>query len=158
KKDTTSGQEGIEMIKAMRALDEDLPVIAMTAWSNVPIAVEAMRLGASDFIEKPWDDNNRLTSIIRNQARIKEFGKRQKRLSAESMLPKAGGDSPHELIARSEVMQELLSTARKVADSMIPILITGENGTGKSMLASYIHSHSRKRKDSSIITVNMGGI
>ena len=152
--DTTSGREGLELIKELRALDEQLPIIAMTGWGSISVVVQAMKNGAVDFIEKPWDDNNRLLTSIRTQMKLGQSQQRAKKLSAENALLR---NNPSNIIARSSPMQNLLTMAKRVANSDIPILITGENGTGKSLLASYIHAHSA-RHDGPFIAVNMGGI
>lgn len=156
--DTTSGQEGLALISALREIDEELPIIAMTAWGTIGIAVEAMRRGAADFVEKPWDDNQRLLSIIRTQIKLSEARGREKKLSAENALLRAGdADDARTLICESPEMLQLLSVARRVAGSPMPVLITGENGTGKSLLAEYIHRHSPFAQGP-FISVNMGAI
>jgi len=154
--DTTSGKEGLDLISAMREIDEDLPVVAMTAWGTIGIAVEAMRRGAGDFVEKPWDDNHRLLSIIRTQIKLGEARGREKKLSAENALLRDENEA-RAMICESPEMNALLAMARRVAASAIPILITGENGTGKSLLAAYIHRHSPFAQGP-FISVNMGAI
>lgn len=154
--DTTSGQEGLGLITALRELDEDLPIIAMTAWGTIGIAVEAMRRGAGDFVEKPWDDNNRLLASIRTQMKLCAAQGREKKLSAENALLREENDNKM-LICESPAMAQVLSVAKRVAASPMPILITGENGTGKSLLASYIHRHSPYAQGP-LISVNMGAI
>jgi DNA-binding NtrC family response regulator len=154
--DTTSGKEGLELISALRALDDELPIVAMTGWGTIGIAVEAMQRGAADFVEKPWDDNSRLLSIIRTQIKLGAAQQREKKLSAENALLRAqAGTKP--LIGLSSAMTHVLSIAERVAQSSIPILITGENGTGKSLLARHIHALS-PRSDGPFISVNMGAI
>lgn len=156
--DTTSGQEGLALISAMREVDEDLPIVAMTAWGTIGIAVEAMRRGAADFVEKPWDDNRRLLSIIHTQMKLREARGREKKLSAENALLRAAeDDGVRTMVCESQEMLQLLSMARRVAASQIPVLITGENGTGKSLLAEYIHRHSPFAQGP-FISVNMGAI
>lgn len=153
--DTTSGKEGLALIAALREAAEDLPVVAMTGWGTIGIAVEAMQRGAVDFVEKPWD-NNRLLSTIRTQLALRAAQGRERKLTAENALlrqQRGGG----KLLSRSAEMDQLLSMARRVAQSAMPILITGENGTGKSLLASYIHEHS-SRAAAPFISVNMGAI
>ncbi|TXH64671.1 MAG: sigma-54-dependent Fis family transcriptional regulator [Lysobacteraceae bacterium] len=154
--DTTSGAEGLELISALRKLDADLPIIAMTAWGTIGVAVEAMRRGASDFIEKPWDDNNRLITTLRTQMRLRSVQARVKILSAENALLREQNASGM-LVCESQSMKQLLSMSRKVAASSMPVLITGENGTGKTMLANYIHRHSQ-RAEAPFISVDMGAI
>lgn len=154
--DTTSGKEGLALITSLRGIDEDLPIIAMTGWGTIGIAVEAMRRGAADFVEKPWDDNNRLLTTIRTQMKLRAAQGREKRLSAENALLREHGESEM-LICQSPAMAQVLSVARRVAASPMPILITGENGTGKSLLATYVHRHS-PYAHGPFISVNMGAI
>jgi DNA-binding NtrC family response regulator len=154
--DTTSGKEGLALISALREVDEELPVIAMTGWGTIGIAVEAMQRGAADFVEKPWNDNNRLVTTIRTQLKLRAAQGREKKLSAENALLREQSDSKM-LICQSEAMTQVLSIAKRVAASPMPILITGENGTGKSLLASYIHRHSLFAHGP-FISVNMGAI
>ena len=154
--DTTSGKEGLALISALREIDEELPVVAMTGWGTIGIAVEAMQRGAADFIEKPWGDNNRLLNIIRTQMKLGAAHQREKKLSAENELLRDPADS-RKIIHQSPAMSQVLSMAQRVAGSSLPILITGENGTGKSLLAHYIHRHST-RAQGPFISVNMGAI
>lgn len=154
--DTTSGKEGLALISALRELDEELPIIAMTGWGTITIAVEAMQRGAADFIEKPWGDNHRLTRIIRTQLELSAARRREKKLSAENALLREQPDR-RELISASPAMRELLSIAQRVAASALPILITGENGSGKSLLAEYLH-HNSSCAGGPFISVNMGAI
>jgi DNA-binding NtrC family response regulator len=153
--DTTAGREGLELISALKALDEELPIIAMTGWGTIGIAVEAMRRGAADFIEKPWNDNNRLLTLIRTHLRLAAARQRERRLDAENQLLRDQANPG--LICHSAAMQQVLAMADRVAPSLLPILITGENGTGKSLLAAYIHRHS-PRAQGPFISVNMGAI
>jgi len=154
--DTTSGKEGLALITALRAADEDLPIVAMTGWATIGIAVEAMQRGAVDFVEKPWDDNNRLLTIIRTQMKLRAVQGRERKLSAENALLREQGAGSM-LVCRSTEMTQVLSMARRVAASPMPILLTGENGTGKSLLADYIHRHSPYAQGT-FISVNMGAI
>lgn len=154
--DTTSGKEGLELISALRERDEELPIVAMTGWGTIGVAVEAMKRGAADFIEKPWDDNNRLLNILRTQARLGAAVQREKKLNAENALLRGQADGAG-LICESEAMTQVLSIARRVAASLLPILITGENGTGKGLLAEYLHRHSPCAQGP-FISVNMGAI
>lgn len=154
--DTTSGKEGLALITALRQADEELPIVAMTGWGTIGIAVEAMQRGAADFVEKPWNDNTRLLNIIRTQMKLGAARQRDRKLSAENALLREQGDSKA-LISQSPAMSQVLSMARRVAASSMPILITGENGTGKGLLADYIHRHS-PCAHGPFISVNMGAI
>lgn len=153
--DTTSGEEGLALIAALRSAAEDLPVIAMTGWGTIGIAVEAMRRGAVDFVEKPWE-NNRLLATVRTHLALSAAQGRERRLSAENSLLRER-DGAGQLISCSPEMESLLSMARRVAQSDIPVLITGENGTGKSLLANYIHQQS-SCASGPFISVNMGAL
>jgi DNA-binding NtrC family response regulator len=152
-RDTTSGQEGLELLRSVRLLEPELPVIVMTAWGTVDVAVTAMREGASDFIEKPWD-NQRLLSVLRNQVELGRALRVARRLKAEKDLWQAdNGD----FIAESAVMQPVLQLVGRIAASDANILITGEAGAGKGELARLIHARSN-RSEQAFISVNMGGI
>lgn len=152
-RDTTSGQEGLDLLGAIRERDDAVPVIVMTAWASIDVAVAAMREGASDFIEKPWD-NNRLLSVLRNQVELGRALRASRRLQAENDLLR---DKKVDFVAEAASMQPVLQLVSRVAASDANILITGEAGTGKGELARLIHACSG-RKDRSLISVNMGGI
>jgi DNA-binding NtrC family response regulator len=152
-RDTTSGQEGLELLRSVRLLEPELPVIVMTAWGTVGVAVTAMREGASDFIEKPWD-NQRLLSVLRNQVELGRALRVARRLKAEKDLWRAGNG---DFIADSAVMQPVLQLVGRISASDANILITGEAGAGKGELARLIHARSN-RKEQAFISVNMGGI
>ena len=153
-RDTTSGAEGLELLPRIGALDSTLPVVILTAWGTVEIAVEAMRQGARDFVEKPWD-NERLLAIVRNQVELRRALRQEQRLEAETRLLRAEGRP--ELIADSAAMRPLLQLITQVAPSDANLLITGENGTGKELVAKTIHALSR-RAQRSLVTVNLGGL
>ncbi len=153
-RDTTSGTEGLDLLRELRKLDDAMPVVVMTAWGTINLAVEAMRHGAGDFIEKPWD-NQRLMSVLGNQLALARAHRREQRLSAENALLRAAGDE--DFIAESRSMRHLLDTLARVAPSDANVLILGENGTGKGVIAQRIHDASR-RAGSSFVKVNMGGI
>ena len=153
-RDTTSGTEGIDLLAKLRQIDPTLPVIVMTAWATVGVAVEAMRAGARDFIEKPWD-NGRLLAVLRNQMELGRALRNGRRLEAENALLRPGSEVS--VVAESQPMREVLALAKRVASTAAPLLITGENGTGKTILARLIHKWSG-RHDKSIIEVNVGAI
>ena len=153
-RDTTSGAEGPELLEKLRQLDPELPVVVMTAWGNVPLAVEAMRRGAADFIEKPWD-NARLLGVLRAQMALARSARRQRRLEAENALLREEGDA--EFIAESPAMQRVLALVARVAPSDANVLVLGENGTGKGVIAQRIHGLSG-RAAQPFVKVNMGGI
>lgn len=155
--DTTSGDEGLHLITAIKQLDEQLPVVVMTGYSSIEVAVEAMKLGAVDFIKKPWG-NDRLLNIIQAQIRIGDMQHQGVKLAQENAIlrdqisAKSAG-----IIAQSHIMQQLLTQLEKLAQSEMNILLTGENGTGKSMFAEYLHQCST-RSSCPFIAVNMGAI
>ena len=153
-RDTTSGQEGLDLLAAIRGADETLPVIVMTAWSSVELAVEAMRRGARDFIQKPWD-NERLLTILRTQAELGRALRRSRRLEAENRVLRA--DRGPTLIADSPAMQPVLQVIARVGPSDANVLITGENGTGKGVVSQALHAVSA-RATRPMITVNAGGV
>jgi DNA-binding NtrC family response regulator len=152
-RDTTSGKEGLDLLRSVHQLEPELPVIVMTAWGTVDVAVTAMRTGASDFIEKPWD-NQRLLSVLRNQVELGRALRMARRLKAENSLLDAGD---RDFIAESAAMQPVLQLVGRIAASDANILITGEAGAGKGELARLIHTRSN-RNENSFISVNMGGI
>jgi len=152
-RDTTSGQEGLSAIPKIQQIDNTLPIVVMTAWATVELAVEAMKLGARDFVTKPWD-NQRLLAIVRTQIELASALRRGRKLEAENELLR--GTMPS-LIAQSPAMRPVVEMISRVAPSDANILITGENGTGKSLIARAIHALS-PRSSHAMITVNMGGL
>ncbi len=153
-RDTTSGQEGIDLLSRVQAADSKLPVIVMTAWGSVELAVEAMRRGARDFIQKPWD-NHRLLSIIRTQVDLYRTMRRAERLEAENSLLRA--QNRPVFIAESKAMEPLLTLVARIGPSDANVLITGEHGTGKEVVAQTLHALS-SRSGRPMITVNTGGL
>jgi DNA-binding NtrC family response regulator len=153
-RDTTSGREGLELLSEIVALDSTLPVIVMTAWGNVALAVEAMRRGARDFIQKPWE-NERLLSILRTQVELRRALQQAERLAAENRLLSAQGRQ--ELIATAPAMSAVLEAITRIAPSGANVLITGEHGTGKEVVAHTIHALSL-RASRPLIAVNAGGL
>ena len=153
-RDTTSGQEGIDLLSRIQALDSKLPVVVMTAWGSVQLAVEAMRRGARDFIQKPWD-NQRLLSIIRTQVDLHRTLRRAERLEAENSLLRA--QNRPVFIAESKSMQPLLTLISRIGPSDANVLVTGEHGTGKEVVAQTLHALS-PRSTRPMITVNTGGL
>src|SRR4029078_12450459 len=167
-RDTTSGQEGLSAIPRIRQIDNTLPIVVMTAWATVELAVEAMKRGARDFVTKRWD-NQRLLAIVSTQIELSSALRRERqlewethtlarrherKLEAENELLR--GTMPS-LIAESPLMRPVIEMISRVAPSDANILITGENGTGKSLIARAIHALS-PRSSHAMITVNMGGL
>ncbi len=152
-RDTTSGQEGLEVIPKIQALDSTLSIVVMTAWATIDLAVEAMKRGARDFVPKPWD-NERLLTIVRTQIELGSALRKGRKLEAANKL--LGGNVPN-LIADAPSMRPVIEMIQRVAPSDANVLITGENGTGKSLIAQALHALS-PRAAHSMITVNMGGL
>lgn len=153
-RDTTSGEEGLELLAKIQTIDAMLPVIVMTAWSSVGLAVEAMRRGARDFIQKPWE-NERLSSILRTQLELSEALRRGQRLEAENQLLR--GDNLPTMIAQAASMQPVLDMISRVGPSDANVLITGEPGSGKEVVARTLHAIS-SRSNKPMVTVNAGGL
>ncbi|MEO8562997.1 MAG: sigma-54 dependent transcriptional regulator [bacterium] len=154
-RDTTSGLEGLTLLGRLQALDATLPVIVMTAWGSVESAVEAMRLGARDYVEKPWD-NARLLATLRTQVELARAIRATRRLAAENQRLR-GTDARPALVAASRAMRTVLDQLERIAPSDVNVLITGEHGTGKDVVARWLHAAS-PRADRPLITVNAGGI
>ena len=152
-RDTTSGDEGLDAVTKIRSFDAHTPIVLMTAWGTINLAVEGMRRGAQDFIEKPWD-NERLLAVLRTQVALGRALQRARTLEAENRQLKGAGDS---LIAESPAMQPVLETIERVAPTDANVLITGESGCGKGLIARLIHDGS-PRRERSLVTVNIGSL
>jgi DNA-binding NtrC family response regulator len=155
-RDTTSGQEGLDLLTRVQALDPTLPVIVMTAWGSVELAVEAMRRGARDFVQKPWE-NARLAAILRNQVALSRAVRQGQRLEDENRLLRADGETRGELIAVSPAMSPVIEILTRVGPSDANVLITGPNGSGKGVVATALHARS-PRAARPMVTVNAGGL
>ena len=153
-RDTTSGQEGLDLLTKVQTTEGDLPVVVMTAWGSVNLAVEAMRRGARDFVQKPWE-NERLLAILRTQMELRQALRKGRRLEAENRLLRTEG-RPH-LIAESAVMKPVLEIVANVGPSDANVLITGEPGTGKEVVAQTLHAVS-PRASRPLVAVNTGGL
>jgi DNA-binding NtrC family response regulator len=153
-RDTTSGQEGLDLLARIQRLDSTLPVAVMTAWSSVELAVEAMRRGARDFVQKPWD-NARLLTILRTQAELARALRRGQQLEAENELLR--GPAGPQLVAESAAMKPVLDIIARVGPADANVLILGENGCGKGVVAQALHAVS-SRAERPLVTVNMGGL
>ena len=153
-RDTTSGREGLDLLAEIQEFDPRLPVIVMTAWGNVNIAVESIKRGARDFIQKPWE-NERLLSLIRVHAELRQALRRARRLELENQLLRAEGMP--EFIASAPSMQPVLDLIARVGPSDANVLITGEHGTGKEIVARLLHAAS-SRSRMQLVTVNAGGL
>jgi DNA-binding NtrC family response regulator len=153
-RDTTSGREGIELVARLRALDPTLPVIVMTAFGSVEGAVAAMRSGARDYIEKPWN-NARLLATLRSQLELSRALRQGRRLELENRLLQSAG-APR-LIAESPAMRPVLDLIARVGASDANVLVLGEHGTGKEVVARTLHAAS-PRAARALVTVNVGGL
>jgi DNA-binding NtrC family response regulator len=153
-RDTTSGQEGVDLLTEVHALDSTLPIVVMTAWSSVELVVETMQRGARDFVEKPWD-NARLLSTLRTQVELGRALRDGRRLQTVNKL--LGDERYPKLLAQSPAMQPILEMIERVGPADANVLITGENGTGKSLVAQALHGVSA-RTNRPMISVNVGGL
>src|SRR5687767_4532882 len=153
-RDTTSGSEGLDLVTRIQGLDPTLPVVVMTAWASVDLAVEAMRRGARDFVQKPWE-NARLLTILRTQAELARALRQGQRLEAENRALRSEG--PPALLAESPTMRPVLEMIARVGPSDASVLITGENGSGKGTVARGLHAASH-RAGRPLVTVNAGGL
>lgn len=155
--DTTSGQEGFDLLRQLKTCDEELPVVVMTGYGSIDIAVKAMKLGAADFVQKPWG-NDRLLTVLQSQINIRAIKYRGSKLAEENaLLRQQQDDASASIVAESAAMKTLIAQLERLAISEMNILITGENGTGKSLLAKHIHQCS-VRKEQAFMSVNMGAI
>jgi DNA-binding NtrC family response regulator len=154
-RDTTSGAEGLELLGRIQEIDAMLPIVVMTAWGSVDIAVEAMRRGARDFVQKPWD-NARLIATLRTQIALGRALRQGQRLEAENRILRHETADPS-VIAESAAMRPVLELVARVGPSDANVLITGENGTGKGVIARALHASSR-RSSRPLVSLNAGGI
>jgi DNA-binding NtrC family response regulator len=151
--DTTSGQEGLDLLERIQAQEPALPVIVMTAWGSIDLAVEAMRRGAKDFVQKPWE-NARLLATLRTHLELAAAIRRGQRLEAENRILREGAPA---IVATSPAMVRVMQLVERIGPSDASVLITGENGTGKSLLAQALHAAS-SRSERPLLTLNAGGL
>jgi len=149
-RDTTSGAEGLDLVEQLHAYDSNLPIVVMTAWATIDLAVAAMQRGARDFVQKPWE-NDRLLAIVRNQIAL---GRALRRSEQLELSMRSDGVS---LVARSPAMRPVIEMIQRIAPSDANVLIRGENGTGKGVVARAIHTSS-KRAARPLVVVNAGGL
>ncbi|MEP6768736.1 MAG: sigma-54 dependent transcriptional regulator [Acidobacteriota bacterium] len=154
-RDTTSGQEGLDLLARIQEIDATLPIVVMTAWGTVDIAVQAMRRGARDFVQKPWE-NTRLLATLRTQIALGRALRKGQRLEAENRILRHESADPS-VIAESAAMRPVLELVARVGPSDANVLITGENGTGKGVIARALHAASR-RSSRPLVSLNAGGI
>ena len=157
-RDTTSGAEGMELLSRIRGIDPTLPVVVMTAWGSVDIAVEAMRRGARDFIQKPWE-NARLLAVLQTQIELAQALRRTQRLEAENLTLRDDGGAARrpQVVAESLAMKSILNVVERIGPADANVLITGENGTGKEVIARSLHAVSN-RAAKPLVSVNAGAL
>ena len=153
-RDTTSGSEGLDLLAQLHAYDATLPIVVMTAWSSVELIVETMQKGARDFIQKPWD-NARVRSVVRNQLELGRALRRSQRLESENSMLRRAADEL--VVAESAAMRRVLDLVQRVGPSDANVLVRGENGTGKGVIARALHASSR-RSSKALVSVNIGGL
>ncbi len=154
--DTTSGEEGLQLVNSLRQIDETVPIVVMTGWGTIEVAVDIMKNGANDFLQKPWE-NDRLLAIIRNQTELACSQRISQRLSRQNQLLREESELNNELVVESDIMRKVIDTLKQVAKSDVSVLLTGENGTGKSLFARYLHDQSPRRENAQV-SVNMGAV
>ena len=157
-RDTTSGSEGLELLSRIQTIDSTLPIVVMTAWGSVDVAVEAMRRGARDFIQKPWD-NARLLAVVRTQIELARALRRSQELEAENLALREDGAAAKlaQVIAESDAMKSILKVVQRIGPADANVLITGENGTGKEVIARSLHAVS-SRAVKPLVSVNAGAL
>jgi DNA-binding NtrC family response regulator len=153
-RDTTSGREGLDLLQKIPVLDSTLPVVVMTAWASIDTAVEAMRRGAYDYVEKPWD-NARVLAIVKNAVELGRALRRTQRLESENQALR--GAAMPKMIAESPKMRPVIQMMQRIGPSDANVLITGEHGTGKELVAQWLHASS-PRASRAFVAVNMGGL
>ncbi|MCE9577878.1 MAG: sigma-54 dependent transcriptional regulator [Deltaproteobacteria bacterium] len=155
----TTGEEGVALFRAIRALDGELPVILMTAWTSIETVVALIKEGAVDYFAKPWDDH-KLLATVKNLLQMRELARENTRMRARSRRARQSVEGRHDLcglVYASEAMHAVVSLAVSVAPSDAPVLITGPNGAGKEKLAEIVQANSRRR-DRPFVKVNVGGL
>jgi DNA-binding NtrC family response regulator len=159
-RDTTSGSEGLDLLTRLRDKDPALPIVVMTAWGSVDLAVEAMRRGARDFVQKPWD-NARLLTVLRTQLELSAALRRGEQLEAENLALRDSADGANgraiRLIAESAPMKAVMNVVTRIGPADANVLITGEHGTGKEVIARTLHSLSL-RASKPMVSVNAGAL
>jgi len=151
---TTTGEEGIQLLKQIKIFRPDVPVILMTAWGSITLAVQGMQAGAFDFVTKPWNNLVLLNTI----ATAIELSEQKK----EATLPLNRKDPDmavhyDKIIGQSPALLDILGTVSRIAPTNASVLITGESGTGKELIAEAIHSLSSRKKEP-FVKVNLGGL
>ena len=157
--ENTDGAEGTALFRSVRALDPDMPVLLMTAWTALEAAVTLIKEGAADYIAKPWDDD-KLVRTVKNLVNLRALRQENIRLRAQGSRARRSLAEKHDLcgvIYASPQMHEVVRLAVSIAPSEVPVLITGPNGSGKEKLAEIIQANSRRR-DKPFVRVNVGAL
>ena len=147
---STDGQEGLKLLKQVKLFCPDVPVILMTAWGSIDLAVQGMQAGAFDFITKPWQ-NLLLMQRIETALKLTDIEKNESAADVEDGFDRAG------IVGRSKALEDIFKTVKRIAPTNAPVLITGESGTGKELIAEAIHRNSL-RAGQPFVKVNLGGI
>jgi DNA-binding NtrC family response regulator len=157
--DTTSGEEGVGLFHQIRELEPDMPVILLTAWTNLETAVRLVKAGAADYLGKPWDDD-RLMTTVRNLLALGEARREARRLAASRAASRERLARDFDLcgiVYESEAMHEVVTLATRVAHADVPVLVTGPNGAGKEKLADIVQANSAVA-DGPYVKVNVGAL
>ena len=154
---TTSGDEGITLLKQVKIFCPEVPVILMTAWGSIQLAVKGMQAGAFDFVTKPWH-NAALMERIETALALSKKKKEKEEEEKEEETPKTeGGFDRSHIIGKSKALMEVLETIKRISNTNASVLITGESGTGKELIAEAVHRNSPRAKNA-FVKVNLGGI
>jgi len=159
RRDTTSGEEGVELMRAIRKLDPDLPIVLITAYTSLEMAVQLVKEGANDYIAKPWNDD-KLVTTAKNLLRMRELQQQNLRLTWQGLRARRELKSRHDLcglLYESAQMHDVVSLSVKVAPANVAVMITGPNGSGKEKIAEIVYANSRRR-NKPFIRVNSGGL
>jgi DNA-binding NtrC family response regulator len=159
RREATSGEEGMALFRALRAAQPELPIVLLTAWTQLETAVELVKAGAADYLAKPWD-NARLLTTVGNLLRLRaavEEGARLTRRRQESRTALAARHDLRGIVYASEAMHALVQTAVQIARADVPVLIAGPNGAGKEVIAEILQANSSVR-DGPFVKVNAGAL
>ncbi len=150
---TTTGEEGLELLAQVKVFRPDVPVILITAWGSIGLAVQGIRAGAFDFVTKPWN-NVALLNSIQTAIQLNEESRKE---IPDNIASTDKSLRNNKIIGRSPLLQQVLNTVARIAHTNAPVLITGESGTGKELIAEAIHESSNRHKGN-FVKVNLGGI
>src|ERR1700727_204421 len=157
--DTTSGEEGAALFRALRAQQPDLPVVLLTAWTHLESAVQLVKAGAADYIGKPWD-NDKLLATVENLLELAETTREHQRLQEEQRRRRKRLAEQYDLcgiVFASDAMERIVELACRVARADVRVLISGPNGAGKERIAQIVHANSANRRGP-LVAINCGAI